>query len=329
MQKAYAEVNISDIISQVDETKINLRGKMKTRLTAIVITITLLFASSTSFAAIQLSGSKAGLKAGTSLKIHYIDVGQGDSILVQYPNGANMLIDAGPGSAKADLVAYLKAQNITKLDAVVVTHPHEDHIGGMTEVINNFTIGSFYMPNNTQATNVYKSMAQALKNKGLKAKVAKAGVTIDLDSNVSTDMVAPVSDKYSNVNNYSTVIKVAYKQQAFLFTGDAEELAEEEILNSGADIKSGTLKVGHHGSRTATSDAFLNSVAPKYAVISCGVNNKYDHPHQETLDKLDAKSVTIYRTDLQGSIVLTCNGTTVTFTTEKKATKTRLLKGAA
>ncbi len=241
------------------------------------------------------------------LVVHYIDVGQGDSMLIQV-NGKNMLIDAGPEVNSSKLITYLTKQHIKKLDYVISTHPHEDHIGGMTKVINKFSILNFYAPKITTTTNSFKYMIDSLQHKALKIQIAKAGVTLDLGNNVHCEMLAPNSDTYKDLNNYSAVIKLDYKYTTFLFTGDAQKLSEDEIIKKGYDLTSTVLKVGHHGSRTSTSDEFLQKVNPKIAIISCGINNDFGHPHKPTLNKLQAINSRIYRTDKDGTIVLFSDG---------------------
>lgn len=250
--------------------------------------------------------------AAGNLKVHFIDVGQADSILVQAPNGKNMLIDAGETKDNA-VMNYLKGLGISKLDAVVATHPHSDHISEMADIISSFDIGNFYMPKVSHTTQTFADMANALKNKGIKATEAVAGNWIGLDENLGCDIVAPNSSNYEGLNNWSAVIHLSYGNTSFLFTGDAEALSEEEILNNGLDIKSDVLKVGHHGSSTSTSSDFLKAVNPKYAVISYGEDNDYGHPHSETVEKLN--NIKTYKTATDGNIVFTSDGKNITVET--------------
>ena len=242
-----------------------------------------------------------------NLTVHFIDVGQGASILVQFQN-KNLLIDAGPRSSSDDLMKYLKKVGIKKLDYVVATHPHEDHIGGMPDVIKAFDIGEFYAPKKQATTKIFESMITELKKKDLKIHVAKAGVTLDLAQGLDIKMVAPNSDNYEDVNDYSAVIKLSYKDTAFLFTGDAEKLSEKEILQKGYDLKADVLKLGHHGSSTSSSKEFLDKVNPKYAIASLGKDNDYGHPHKETIDAMKKRNITFYRTDKEGTVVLVSDG---------------------
>jgi competence protein ComEC len=242
------------------------------------------------------------------LIVHYIDVGQADSILVQV-NGKNLLIDAGSTDSKDKLVSYLRKQGVHKLDYVVATHPHEDHIGGMSTVIKKFTMGEFFAPKKLSNTNVFENMITALKD--TKIKTAKAGVKINLGVNTNCEMLAPNNSEYDDINNYSAVIKLTYKNNKFLFMGDAQKLSEDEIVSSNADVSSDVLKVGHHGSSTSSSKELLDKVAPKIAVISCGRGNQFGHPNKGTISELKNRRITIYRTDIDGTVVLISDGNTI------------------
>jgi competence protein ComEC len=261
----------------------------------------------------SLTSSKtADNSTGSPLTVSYIDVGQGDSILIQSPNGKNMLIDAGESTAQTAVYNYLKGKGVKKIDVLVATHPHADHIGGMAYIINNFEIGSIYMTKVTTTTKTYETLLTTIKSKGLSINTAKAGVTIALDSALTVIMVAPVGSSYTDLNNYSAVIKITYNKNSFLFAGDAGNDSEQEILNSGANIKADVLKVGHHGSATSTSISFLKAVSPKYAVISVGKGNSYGHPTQSALDRLNAAGAKIYRTDDGGTVAITSDGQNIT-----------------
>ena len=246
------------------------------------------------------------------LKIHYIDVGQGDSELIQV-DGKNILIDAGTSDKKA--LDYLKSIGVTKIDYAIATPPHEDHSGSMDDVINNLKFGTFYAPKATTTTKTFENMVDALKNKNLKMNVPKVGDQITVGDATLT-FLAPNSAKYEDLNNYSVVCKLKYGNTSFIFMGDAEDISEGEILQKQLDIQADVLKVGHHGSHSSTTQAFLDKVNPKYAVISCGKDNDYGHPHKETLDKLNAKNINIFRTDLEGTIIATSDGTNITFNTK-------------
>ncbi|TCP58303.1 beta-lactamase superfamily II metal-dependent hydrolase [Tumebacillus sp. BK434] len=250
--------------------------------------------------------------AATNLQVHFIDVGQADSFLVQLPNGQNMVIDAGNNADGTAVVNYLKGKGVTRVDYLIGTHPDEDHIGGLDDVIKNFTIGKLYMPNITKTTITYTDVINAAKAKGLAITQAKSNTTIlSTTANSLTlkaNFVAPVATSYSLTNDYSGVIRLTYGTTNFMFSGDAEHNSEADMVASGQTLSANILKVGHHGSRTSTTDAYLNKVNPSVAVISCGAGNSYGHPHAETINKLKAKGIKIFRTDQQGTIIFTTTG---------------------
>lgn len=245
------------------------------------------------------------------LKVHFIDVGQADCILVEQ-GSQSMLIDAGNKDDGDAVIKYIKQQGIDQFDYVVGTHPHEDHIGGMAAVIKAFKVDKVYLPKVTHTSAAFESMVSAIKNQGLKATAPVPGSSFKLGEATCT-ILAPNGTAYDELNNYSIVIKMVYSETSFLFTGDAEAVSEEEMLNKGYDLSADVLKVGHHGSATSTSTAFLNAVNPKYAVISLGKNNSYGFPHRETMSKLKNKSIMVYRTDESGTVVAVSDGKTITF----------------
>ncbi len=261
------------------------------------------------------AGQPTGNQPG-NMVVHFLDVGQGDSIFVQLPSGEIMLVDAGTRSMGKNVVNYLKKAGVRKIDYLVATHPHEDHIGGMTAVVQEFEIDRIYMPKVTHSTKTYEDLLKSIQARGLKIKKAVAGVEIINSGELRAELIAPNKASYAEVNNYSTVIKLSFGQVAFLLTGDAEEQSEKEMLASGVSLAVDVLKVGHHGSSSSTSTAFLDAVSPKYAVISCGAGNDYGHPHAETLRKLSGTQ--IFRTDLDGSIVFTTDGENLRVSAEKR-----------
>ncbi|MBS4961368.1 MAG: MBL fold metallo-hydrolase [Clostridiales bacterium] len=259
----------------------------------------------------QPNGSTQNLSSENNLlQVHYIDVGQADSIFAELPNGQTMLIDAGNNEDGALVVDYIQSLGYNSIDFCIGTHPHEDHIGGMDDVIDTFEIGSVYLPylpdESIPTTRTYEDVLTSISKKNLSIQSAKSGVSLLDTDQLKISMVAPVNSSYESLNDYSAVIHMTYGESSFLFTGDAETLSESEITD---EIKADVLKVGHHGSDTSTSDEFLKKVDPKFAIISVGTGNKYGHPCQSTLEKLKNWGTTVYRTDELGSITVTTDGT--------------------
>lgn len=240
------------------------------------------------------------------LKVWYIDVGQGDSIFIESPEGKTMLIDCGEYENIKSVTDFLDAHSIDTIDVVIATHPHTDHMGGMATIFWNYDIKSVYMPKATSNTVSFEKLVEAIRDEGLKIKEAKAGISIDF-GDVEAEILAPCSGAYESLNNYSAVIKISYKDVSYLFTGDAEVLSENEILESGADISADVLKVGHHGSNSSTSKNFLKAVNPSCAVICVGKDNSYGHPKEKILDRLG--DIPVYRTDYNGTILVYTDGT--------------------
>jgi len=207
---------------------------------------------------------------------------------------------------------YLKAAHVTRLDYVIATHPHEDHIGNMAKIINSFKVGAFYAPDVTTNTIDYEKMVTLLKAKSLSIKVPNVGDKITI-GDAELIFLAPNSIEYEDLNNYSIVTKLKYGNRSFIFMGDAEELSEGEILAKQLDLSADVLKIGHHGSGYSTSYEFLKAVQPKAAIISVGLLNDYGHPKQKILDRLTDFGVDIYRTDIQGTIVAVTDGSSLTF----------------
>lgn len=259
-------------------------------------------------------GSNDDDNAESSLRVNFIDVGQGDSEFIELPNGETLLIDAGTNETGADVVNYIESLGYSSIDYVVGTHPHEDHIGGLDDVIRTFDVESVYMPKVTADTKTFEDVLDAVDEKGLTINTAKAGVTLVDGDGLSVKMLAPVLDEYDNTNDYSAVIRIVYDDTSFIFMGDAEQYAEDLITG---DVDSDVLKVGHHGSSTSTGEAFLERVSPSYAVISCGLGNSYGHPHTETIEKLGG--IPVFRTDEMGTIVATSDGSEISFRTLGKS----------
>ena len=241
--------------------------------------------------------------------IHYIDVGQGDCILIQV-NNKNLLIDSGPSTSRKSLLKYLNKIKVKKFDYIIATHPHEDHIGNMDTIIKRFNVEKFYAPKVTTTSITFENMISALIDKNLKINILKKeSKSINLGKNTSIQIFSPEENiSTDNLNNYSPIIKINFLNTSFLFTGDAEAIIEEEIISENPDLKCDILKVGHHGSSTSTSSKFLTSANPSIAIISVGKNNTYGHPSLETLNLLDAMNIQTIRTDISGTIIVTSDG---------------------
>ncbi|MDE7321680.1 MAG: MBL fold metallo-hydrolase [Lachnospiraceae bacterium] len=254
--------------------------------------------------------AKAESAEAGSMEVHYIDVGQGDSTLIMC-DGHAMLIDAGDYTKGTAIQNYLQKQKIKKLDYLIFTHPDADHIGGAPVIITKFDIDKVFLSNFEKDNKTYQKMIQALDNKRLQYYTPKVGTQYSLGAAKIT-ILAP-NDSYDNPNDASIALTVENGKNRFLFTGDAEETAEKDILENGIDISADVYKAGHHGSRTSTSQKFFEAVNPTCAVISCGEDNSYGHPHAETLNTFRMNGVEVYRTDEEGTIVAVSDGEKITF----------------
>ena len=247
------------------------------------------------------------------LAVHFIDVGQGDSILLE-SNGEFVLIDAGEKEYGGDVVKYIKSRGAKSLKYIIATHPHSDHIGGLTKVINSVDAESFITVETDQNTKTWMNVLDAVDKKDLEYIDAKPGAKYSFGG-ASFTILAALSSGYSGYNDYSVVTKVVCGDISFLLTGDAEKQSEKEMLDSGADLSADVLKCGHHGSSSSSTANFLKAVDPAYAVISCGKDNDYGHPHKETLKKLSLLGCPVLRTDELGTIIALTDGKTLSFRT--------------
>lgn len=254
--------------------------------------------------------------ADGELQVHFIDVGQGDAIFIQAPGGENILIDGGEKDTANQVMNLLDAQGVEKLDFIIATHPHSDHIGGLVTILKNYPVKHFYMPAVVHTTDTFDQLLDAVQQQGIKISGAKCGVEIPLKG-VKAEFLAPNAEDYENLNDYSAVLKLTYGEQAFLFTGDAQELSENEMLANGQNLQASILKIGHHGSSSSSSAAFLQAVSPQIAVISCGLQNDYGHPHREVLQRLVEQDIQVLRTDLHGTITIKSNGKSITISVKE------------
>ena len=241
---------------------------------------------------------------GGDLKVYFFNVGQADCIFITN-SGESMIIDAGNNSDGKNIVNQLKDMNITKIDYVVGTHAHEDHIGGLDNILNNFSIGKVLMPKKSTTTKSYEDVLKAVKNKKLKITAPNIGDVFYLGG--AKCEIKNVDHNTDDLNETSIVIEMTYGERKFLFTGDTETTKEKEISWNDIDV----LKVAHHGSSSSTSNDFLDESKPEYAVISCGLNNDYGHPHKEVVKRLNG--IETYRTDQDGTILITCDGKNLEF----------------
>lgn len=258
-------------------------------------------------------GSSITAPSGYGLAVHFIDVGQGDSILAE-SDGHYMLIDAGENDQAGTVISYLKAQGVTKLDYVIGTHPHSDHIGGLDKVIDTFPVDKVILPPVEHTTKTFEDVLDSIVSRGLKITKPTPGDSYDL-GDASFTILSPVKDYGSDLNNWSVGVRLTYGDNSFVMCGDAENQAEEDIIKNGAVLKADVLKAGHHGSSTSTSDAFLKKVSPSWVVIQCGKGNSYGHPHKETMEKLKKAGCQVLRTDEEGTITAFSDGKTITWST--------------
>ncbi len=248
-------------------------------------------------------------------RIHFINVDQGDSILIEN-NNFNVLIDSGPNTAKDTLISYLKKYKIKKLDYLIASHPHEDHIGSMDDIVNKFYIEEFIMPKVLSTDKNFSNLVNALKSKGLTIRNINNNLKIQLSEDNYIDFLWTGDISDDNLNNHSIVIKYINKNTSFLFTGDMEEEVENILLSSKKSLESTVLKVAHHGSKTSSSKGFLSKVNPRIAVISCGMGNDFGHPHKNTLKALESLNSKILRTDINGNIIIKTNNDKLMISTE-------------
>ena len=269
---------------------------------------------------INLGGAdtSAAPNSESKLIVHFLDVGQGDSIFIELPNGKTMLVDAGENYHGQGIIDYVQTIGYHKLDYVVATHPHEDHIGSMPYIVRNFEIGSIYMPDVTANTATFESLLKAIKAKGLRVKNGRTGVHIIKDGELTADIIAPDKPDESNLNNSSIVLLLTFGNVSYLLTGDAET---KELNAIRADMHATVLKAGHHGSKTSTTQTLLKKISPDVTVISCGKSNDYGHPHAEVLKMLKSVNSSVYRTDRDQTVIVATDGSSLTVSTGNPSIK--------
>lgn len=247
------------------------------------------------------------------LKVHYINVGQGDSTFIELPNEQNVLIDGATRSNGQTVLDYLDDLKVERIDYLIATHPHEDHIGGLVNVVKEFDIGKIYMPDKAHTTIVFEDLLLAIQEKGYSITKAKAGDIIFEEDGLSMNILAPSEVSGSNLNNYSVANRLIFGNTAFVFTGDAEQKSEKNMVESGYELEADVLKVGHHGGDTSSISSFLSAVNPDYGVISAGEDNQYGHPHANVMNRLADHGIKTFRTDQDGTIIATSDGETIDF----------------
>lgn len=278
---------------------------------SLILLMTLTACGSMSVMGTGSLGGKVGrMERSSELTVHFMDVGQGDAVLIAC-GGEYMLIDAGDNSKGTAVQNYLTKQGVKTLKYVVGTHPDADHIGGMDVVLYKFDCNTVIMPDVTSDTATYRDVLDAMKAKGYRNTVPKPGNSYTL-GDAKFVIVGP-GKAYEDTNNNSIVIRMTHGDNSFLFTGDMEEQAEADILQGKVSLQADVLKVGHHGSSSSSSEAFLEAVSPSYAVISCGEDNSYGHPHAQTLNVLRKMGIQVFRTDEQGTITASSDGSKITW----------------
>ena len=251
------------------------------------------------------------------LRVDYIDVGQADFILLEC-EGKYMTIDGGNLNDSGIVQSYLKSRGIETVDTVIITHPHEDHYGGVKTIFDYAEVKQVYCPSIDCDTSIFRSLLKAIEAEGLEVKTPVPGEMFTFGG-ATVQIFGPVKSAYEDINDLSMVVKVTYGESTFLFTGDAEAVAENDILLAGFDVSADVLKVGHHGSASSTSYVWLKAIAPQYAVISSDRVEKpeYNHPHEIVVSRLRDADVSVYRTDLQGTVTCITDGSGYAFMVEK------------
>lgn len=282
--------------------------------TAIILTF-LLFLTSCGHDSAERG--KPGSRA--PLTVQVLDIGQGDAILIRTPNQV-ILVDTGDIPTRSKLVDVLKSQGISILDKVIITHPHADHLGGMTAIMDNFTVKQIYDSGLPTTTALYRQYLTAVQKKNIPFAVLNAGSELDLGGGVILKIFAPEKPFITNseANNASIVGRLIYGNFSMLLAGDAENESESRMVQRyGTELASAVLKSGHHGSNTSSSPAFLRTVHPEAVIISVGANNDYHHPHPSTLKKYKESKINVWRTDTDGTVTVTSDGESYNISKEK------------
>jgi beta-lactamase superfamily II metal-dependent hydrolase len=298
--------------------KLNLKSKIAIALIAVIVCVSVILSATENW---QKVYSFFGLSdniyfvSSEGVSVHFIDVGQGDCALILTPE-KSVLIDSGEREHSAAVINYLRTQGVTRLDFIIVSHPHSDHIGAMSFIIDEFGANFIIMPrmkeSSVPTTSAFLRLIDSIEDNGTEVIWAESGMIFELGADSRVEILAPLV-QYDGLNNNSVVARFSHAAGSFLFTGDIESAAETDLANSSLDISADVLKVAHHGSRTSSTAMFLNAVGGQYAVIGVGSPNPYNHPVDEVLDRLINRNYEILRTDLHGNIVfdLTTDGLVV------------------
>lgn len=251
--------------------------------------------------------------AGNVLSVVVLDVGQGDSALVRAPSGRTMLVDAGGSERLADevVIPHLRRLGVTRLDYLLLTHPHQDHVGGMPTVLKKLPVEVAVFSGQVSTNSAYRDFLTLVQQGKARAEKARRGGVLDMGEGVKAEVLNPPEKLFAEDNDNSVVVKITYGQVSFLLTGDAEAKASDSMIEAGLNLRSTVLKVSHHGSADGTGKSFLSAVSPRYALISVGAGNAFGHPHRETLGLLKERDVAVYRTDQHGTITVNTDGQSV------------------
>ncbi len=253
-------------------------------------------------------------------KVYIIDVGQGESILIT-TDEKSMLIDAGENDKGDEVLDFIETLGLDHIDYALATHPHSDHIGGLDTVLNNIEVGEVlfgHIPKDiTPTTKTYEDVLDAIEKNDVPLSLVDAGDTFDLGNGAVVTVLGPITEDVDDLNNTSVVTRLDFGETSFLFNGDQEAPMEKLLVENKANLDCDMMTMGHHGSSTSSTQKYLDAITPEYASISCGKNNKYGHPHRETVEKLEKMDIEYYRTDLSGNITFTSNGEKISVRTEK------------